>query len=84
LLVGPFDLAASMGYPGEPWHPPVQTVILEVIAACRQAGKPSGLPASSLDAARQGVGLGAQIITVGVGALLINETRTYLKHIFGR
>jgi 2-keto-3-deoxy-L-rhamnonate aldolase RhmA len=84
LLIGPFDLAASMGYSGEPWHAPVQTVILEVIAACRQAGKPSGLPASTIDSARQGIGLGAQIITVSVSALLINETRTYLKTVFGR
>ena len=84
LLIGPFDLAASMGYPGEPWHAPVQTVILEVIAACRQAGKPSGLPASSMDSARQSIALGAKIITVSVSSLLIRETRTYLKAVFGR
>lgn len=41
-FVGPADLAASMGYPGEPTHPEVRKTVIETIRRIRAAGKPSG------------------------------------------
>ena len=73
-----------MGFPGEPWHPPVQQAIHEIIAACRRAGKPTGMPASSMDSAQQSLGLGCRIITVNVSTLILSGVSGYVKHVFHR
>jgi 4-hydroxy-2-oxoheptanedioate aldolase len=75
LAIGPTDLAFSMGLGPQPWHPDVQAVADRVIAACRRAGRPTGLPASDPEQARQHVARGCQIISVGVGGLLTGAAR---------
>ena len=40
IFVGPADLAASMGYPGEPGHPEVRAAVVDAIRRIRAAGKP--------------------------------------------
>lgn len=42
LFVGPADMAASMGHPGNPRHPEVQAAILDATRRIRAAGKPAG------------------------------------------
>jgi 2-keto-3-deoxy-L-rhamnonate aldolase RhmA len=39
LFIGPADLAASLGHPGNPAHPEVQAACRKVVAAARQHGK---------------------------------------------
>lgn len=43
IFIGPADLAASLGYPGEPGHPEVKTIILDAIRRIRAAGLPPGI-----------------------------------------
>lgn len=43
VFVGPFDLSASLGRPGEVQHPAVEAAIGRVAAACRAAGVRSGI-----------------------------------------
>lgn len=43
IFIGPADLAASMGYPGEPSHPAVKTAVLDAIKRVRAAGLPAGI-----------------------------------------
>jgi 2-keto-3-deoxy-L-rhamnonate aldolase RhmA len=76
LCVGPNDLAFSMGYPAQPWHPEVQRVVDRVIEASKRSGKATGLPATDLDQARAHVARGCRIISVGAGAILMNGART--------
>src|SRR5439155_18515840 len=45
LVVGPNDLAGSLGYPGQPRHPEVLRAIDTVLAKGRAAGIPIGLGA---------------------------------------
>lgn len=45
LVVGPNDLAASLGHPGEPRHPDVIRAIDTVLARAGRAGIPPGLAA---------------------------------------
>ncbi len=45
LLIGPNDLAGSMGHPGEPRHPEVLGAIDLVLARAAKAGMPVGLAA---------------------------------------
>ncbi len=44
VLLGPMDLAASLGVLGEPGHPRVVEAIGQVIAEARQLGIPVGVP----------------------------------------
>ena len=43
ILVGPYDLSASMGYLGRPNHPVVQEAIDEIARCCQSAGKTIGI-----------------------------------------
>jgi 4-hydroxy-2-oxoheptanedioate aldolase len=43
IFIGPADLAASMGHPGNPGAPEVRSAILGGIARIRAAGKPAGI-----------------------------------------
>ena len=42
LFIGPADLAASMGHPGNITHPEVQAAIMDGLRRIRAAGKPAG------------------------------------------
>lgn len=75
LAIGPNDLAFSMGHPAAVGHPEVQAAIDRIIAACRAAGRPTGLPASDLAQARSHVARGCRIISVGAAGLLIGAAR---------
>ena len=79
LAVGPNDLAFSMGYPAQPWHPEVQKVVDRVIAASLKAGKATGLPAGDATQAKSHVSRGCRIISVGVGGLLSGAAKTMLN-----
>jgi 4-hydroxy-2-oxoheptanedioate aldolase len=58
IFIGPADLAASMGHPGNPSAPQVRAAILDGITRIRAAGKPAGIlsldPALLKDAAAAG------------------------------
>jgi len=43
IFIGPADLAASLGHPGNPAHPDVTKAILDGIRRIRAAGKPPGI-----------------------------------------
>jgi 2-keto-3-deoxy-L-rhamnonate aldolase RhmA len=75
LCVGPNDLAFSMGYPAQPWHPEVQKVVDRVIEAARKAGKATGLPASDPKQAHEHVERGCRIISYGVGAIVMSGAK---------
>ena len=83
LIVGPFDLSFSMGHPAQPWHPEVQKVVDEVIAASQRAGKPTGLPANDAGQARSHVERGCRFISLGVASLIIDGARVLTSQIRG-
>jgi 4-hydroxy-2-oxoheptanedioate aldolase len=43
IFVGPADLAASLGYPGQPTHSRVPDVVENSIRRIRASGKPAGV-----------------------------------------
>ena len=64
VAVGAYDLAASMGHPGEPWREDVQAVVERVLQTCRQHRMPFGtVPRDRADLARL-IERGCQLITV--------------------
>jgi 2-keto-3-deoxy-L-rhamnonate aldolase RhmA len=64
LAVGAYDLAASMGYPGQPWQPEVQAVVERVQQVCRSHRMPFGtVPRDRADLRAQ-LERGCQLITL--------------------
>jgi 2-dehydro-3-deoxyglucarate aldolase len=51
VFIGPYDLSASMGHPGELTHPDVVAAIATIRAACTRVGMPIGIFAGSIEAA---------------------------------
>lgn len=43
IMIGPYDLSASLGMTGELHHPDIQTAIQQVVSTCRSLGVASGI-----------------------------------------
>ncbi len=71
VFIGPADLSASMGHPGNPGHPEVQTAIHDGIARILRAGKAPGILATTESQARQWLAAGALFVAVGVDTMLL-------------
>jgi 4-hydroxy-2-oxoheptanedioate aldolase len=80
VLIGPSDLAASMGLLGQPAHPDVRAAIEDAIVRIRAAGKAPGVLATDEAFARRCIALGAKLVAVGIDAtLLAQATRTLAR-----
>jgi 4-hydroxy-2-oxoheptanedioate aldolase len=71
LLVGPADLAASMGLLGQQNHPEVIAAVESVIAAGRATGTPVGVNAFDPATAERYAGAGAAYVLVGADVTLL-------------
>lgn len=78
VFIGPADLSASMGHPGNPGHPEVQAAIADGIARILRAGKAPGILATNEAQARQWLAAGALFVAVGVDALLLKASAAEL------
>ncbi len=65
VFIGPSDLAASLGHPGEPMHPEVVAAIEDAIARLKAAGVPSGILTFDPSFARRCIELGTAFTAVG-------------------
>ncbi|MGH8286721.1 MAG: aldolase/citrate lyase family protein [Steroidobacteraceae bacterium] len=66
VFVGPGDLAATLGFPGEPHHEEVKRTIEETVRRIRTCGKAAGVLATDLLFARRCMELGATFTAVGI------------------
>jgi 2-dehydro-3-deoxyglucarate aldolase/4-hydroxy-2-oxoheptanedioate aldolase len=71
-VVGPFDLSASLGVPGQLDHPSVEAAMQRVTEACRRAGKPAGLFAGTSDFARKWCAEGFSCVAVGADVAMLS------------
>jgi 4-hydroxy-2-oxoheptanedioate aldolase len=83
VAVGAYDLAASMGHPGEPWRDDVQAVVERVRETCRRHRMPFGtVPRDRADLRRQ-LERGCQLITVSTLEWGIQATRDVVAELSG-
>jgi 4-hydroxy-2-oxoheptanedioate aldolase len=75
VAVGAYDLAASMGHPGEPWRDDVQAVVERVRETCGRHRMPFGTVPRGRDDLRHQVERGCQLITVATLDWGIQATR---------
>ena len=76
IFIGPSDLAASLGHPGEPGHANVVAAIEEAIGRIRRTGKPAGILSLDPDFVRRCMTLGTVFTAVDVdSAILLRHAR---------
>jgi 2-dehydro-3-deoxyglucarate aldolase len=73
VLIGPYDLASSMGHAGDVTHPNVVAAIDTVRTACVEAGMVLGYFGVSADAVAPYIAKGFTMIVVGVDVLFLGE-----------
>lgn len=73
VLVGPYDLSASLGQIGQVEHPDVKKAIDRVRQACQRRAMPLGIFAAGAARAAAYVAEGYRLIAVGTDALLLRQ-----------
>lgn len=71
VFIGPADLAASLGYPGQPGHPEVVSAIENAIERLKAVGKPSGILTPDEKFAARCIAQGTLFTAVGVDVALL-------------
>jgi len=71
IFIGPADLSASLGYPGQARHPEVNRVIDEAIGRIRACGKAPGILMVEEERARECLALGAQFVAVALDVIVL-------------
>jgi 2-keto-3-deoxy-L-rhamnonate aldolase RhmA len=73
VFVGPFDLSASMGLPGQLDHEEVSEAIEEIRAACTGAGKPAGYFGVLPEDVKRRIGEGFSLVACSVDMALLRN-----------
>ena len=71
VFIGPADLSASLGFPGQQDHPVVVKTIKETIKRIRDCGKGAGILTGDKSLAKQYIQAGTTFTAVGVDASLL-------------
>jgi 2-dehydro-3-deoxyglucarate aldolase len=78
VLIGPYDLSASLGRPGAVDHPDVRDAIARVRDACREAQIPIGIFGVTADAVKPYIEQGFTMIVAGVDTVLLAHASSAL------
>ena len=78
VLIGPYDLSASLGKPGEVNHPLVLSAIERVTSVCQRAGVPLGVFGVSAEAVKPYIKRGYTLIVAGVDTVMLDEAARQL------
>lgn len=73
IFIGPADLSASLGYPGQARHPVVDKAIDDAIRRIRACGKAPGILMVDAQRARECLDLGAQFVAVALDTVLLRD-----------
>lgn len=71
IFVGPMDLSSAMGIPGQMDHPKLKEALKRIRRVCAEHGKFTILFAAGTAAAREGLSLGYDSITLGMDAMML-------------
>lgn len=73
VLIGPYDLSASLGHPGELSHPEFTAAVERITSACQSARLPLGIFAMNTEAARPYIARGYRLILLSVDTVLLGQ-----------
>ncbi len=85
VFIGPSDLGAALGYPGQPSHPEVIKAVSQAIQEVRACGKPAGVLAVTSELVETYKAAGASFVGVGsdCGVLAKGVQRLYESFALG-
>ena len=76
VFIGPADLAADMGYPGQTGHPEVRAKVLEAIGKIHAAGRAAGILSTDDEFTQQCIDMGVEFTAVGIDVVqFVNALR---------
>jgi 4-hydroxy-2-oxoheptanedioate aldolase len=84
VFIGPADLSASLGYPGNAGHPDMEATIDRALVTIRACGKAPGILAVNPDRAQACLDKGALFVAVGMDMLLLRQSADALALRFKR
>jgi 4-hydroxy-2-oxoheptanedioate aldolase len=70
VFIGPADLAADLGHPGNATHPEVRAAVHDALRRIRAAGKSAGVLATDPEFVDECLASGANFVGVGIDVLL--------------
>jgi len=73
LMIGPYDLSASMGMPGKVDAPEVKAAIESILRAGQAAGRPVGIFGGNVSRSRQFLQQGFNFVAVAIDVMLLAE-----------
>lgn len=82
IFIGPADLSASMGLPGQMGHPDVVAAIKDAIRRLQAIDVPVGLMALDPVAAKSYIALGVDFTAVGVDLVMLADSAKALRQTF--
>jgi 2-keto-3-deoxy-L-rhamnonate aldolase RhmA len=71
IIVGPYDLSASMGRPGQITHPDVTAAVATIADACNPRGMPWGAFAPDAANAKVQIARGATVVALGTDTMYL-------------
>ena len=79
IFIGPSDLGAALGYPGQPSHREVVNAVSQAIRDARACGKPAGVLAVTSELVKTYTDAGASFVGIGsdCGVLAKGVQRLY-------
>jgi 4-hydroxy-2-oxoheptanedioate aldolase len=82
IFIGPADLAAAMGYIGQPAHPEVCRVVEDAIKRIHATGKPVGVYCGDPEQVKTYLDMGASFFLVGADTILLKRASESLLKSF--
>lgn len=82
VFIGPADLSAAIGHPGNPTHPEAQSTIDEAIRRIVKTGKAAGILTSDETLARHYLALGATFVAVGLDLQILARQTSALAALY--
>ena len=73
IFLGPFDLSASMGIPGQFDRPEFKAALERVLRACKAAGKPTMIYTANEQKAKEGFAMGFDSVAYNMDAIVLAQ-----------
>lgn len=83
-MIGPSDLAASMGYLGNQEHPEVQAAIERIVTRGKELGVPGGFAGAPVEVNKKRIEQGFQLITIGSDIGFMTQAAVQTLKTFGK
>ena len=83
IFVGPSDLAASLGHPGNAGHPEVQAAVDDGLRRIIASGKAAGILSTDPNQAKRHIEMGCHFVAVGIDVMTMAAGARSLRAAFG-